>query len=904
MSDRPIPRATYRLQLTKDFGFEQAAELAPYLARLGVSHVYASPYLRAQPGSTHGYDVIDHRELNPELGTPQAFGRMVATFTSHDLGQILDFVPNHMGIAGAGNAYWLDVLEWGRRSHYAHWFDIDWEKDHLRGKVLVPFLGESYRAALYAGDLVLSFDAAEGGFAVWAYGTHKLPISPLHYGHILGTHHPELEKIGDAFAHVSSETDMCAAAGALKRRLASLVYEDREAADALGDALARFRGKKGDAESWRALGNLIADQNWRVADFRAAADEINYRRFFNISELAGIRIELPEVFSQAHSLVFRLIEEGLLDGLRLDHIDGLFDPKGYCLKLRETAPRPIYITAEKILGPNEELRPDWQLDGTTGYEIGALLTGVAVDPRGETSLTDFYRRFSGASASFKDIAREARLFIIATELASDVVRLSRKLADLARSNPRSSDFTEAALKRPLEQVLASFSIYRTYVDWNGPSADDRRAIEEGIRTARQHSPLVDPALFDFIEGMLTTDLARPGSGYSRTEVVRLAMRVQQLTGPIMAKGVEDTAFYRFNRLIALNEVGGAPERFGVGLDVFHAKMSERARLYPNAMTSTSTHDTKRGEDARARLALLAELAPEWVELVPHWSACLRAGNGDMIDPNDEYLFYQMLLGAWPPELLRESSKDDLAILKKRIEAAMLKSVREAKCHTSWATPREAYENAVLALVSRALDSDLFLQSFLPFARRVAELGVHNSLVQTALKLTLPGVPDIYQGAELWDLSLVDPDNRRPPDYERRKALLAQDSGGEFAPLMTAWHDGRIKLRMTHALLELRRAHPELFASGGYVPVRSAGSDRICAFARQHGALTLLVAVQLFPSLGLAEESRLSPPVHAEANHWREIIRERAISPENGRFSAEQLFSDMPVSVLLGSPADS
>jgi (1->4)-alpha-D-glucan 1-alpha-D-glucosylmutase len=392
MSHRPIPRATYRLQFTKDFGFEQAAELAPYLSRLGVSHVYASPYLRAQPGSTHGYDVVDHLKLNPDLGTPEAFGRMAATFTSHGLGQILDFVPNHMGIAASANAYWLDVLEWGRQSRYGPWFDIDWETDHLYGKVLVPFLAESYRAALYAGDLVLSFGAAEGGFAVWAYGTHQLPISPLHYGRILGTHHPELEKIGDAFAHVSSETDMSAAAGALKRQLASLVRDDSGAADALPDSLARFRGKKGDAESWRALDNLIADQNWRVADFRAAADEVNYRRFFNISELAGIRMELPEVFSQAHSLVFRLIEEDLLDGLRLDHIDGLFDPKGYCLKLRQTAPRSVYIVAEKILGPDEELRRDWQLDGTTGYEIGALLTGLLVDRRGEASLTDFYRR--------------------------------------------------------------------------------------------------------------------------------------------------------------------------------------------------------------------------------------------------------------------------------------------------------------------------------------------------------------------------------------------------------------------------------------------------------------------------------------------------------------------------------
>jgi (1->4)-alpha-D-glucan 1-alpha-D-glucosylmutase len=903
MSHRPIPRATYRLQFTKDFGFEQAADLAPYLAGLGISHVYASPYLKAQPGSTHGYDVVDHRELNPELGTPEAFGRMAATFANHGLGQILDFVPNHMGIAGASNAYWLDVLEWGRQSRYAPWFDIDWEADHLYGKVLVPFLGESYRAALYAGDLVLSFDAAEGAFAVWAYDTHKLPISPLHYGRILGNHHPELEAIGDAFAHVSSETDMHIAAGALKRQLATLVQNDGEAADAWQDALARFRGKKGDAESWRALDNLIADQNWRVADFRAAADEINYRRFFNIGELAGIRIELPEVFSKAHSLVFRLIEEDLLDGLRLDHVDGLFDPKGYCLELREAAPRPIYILAEKILGPDEELRPDWHLDGTTGYEMGALLTGLLVDPRGEASLTEFYRRFTGAPASFEDIARDARLFIMATELASDVVRLSRKLAEVARSNPRSSDFTEAGLKRALEQVLASFSIYRTYVDWAGPSAEDRQAIAEALRTARQHAPLVHPALFDFIEGVLTTDLARPGSGYSRTEVVRLAMRVQQLTGPVMAKGVEDTAFYRFNRLIALNEVGGAPERFGVGLDVFHAKMRERARLYPHAMTSTSTHDTKRGEDARARLALLAELAPEWIELVPQWSARLRAVNGDMVDPDDEYLFYQMLLGAWPPELLGENSTSDLAILKKRIEAAMLKSVREAKRHTSWGAPQEAYENAVMALVSRALDSELFLQSFLPFARRVADLGVHNSLVQTALKLTLPGVPDIYQGAELWELSLVDPDNRRLPAYERRRALLDQDTG-ELAPLMTAWHDGRIKLHVTHALLEARRAYPELFASGGYIPVRSVGSDRICAFARQHEALTLLVAVQLFPSLGLAEESRLTPPVHAEANRWREIIRERAISPENGRFSAEQLFSDIPVSVLLGTPANS
>jgi (1->4)-alpha-D-glucan 1-alpha-D-glucosylmutase len=929
MADRtsPGPRATYRVQFGAGCDFGHAAGLAPYLARLGISHLYASPYLKARPGSTHGYDIVDHCALNPELGDEASFRAFSRSLHAHGLGQILDFVPNHMGVGGAENRAWLDVLEWGEDSPFAGWFDIDWDPDrrYLTGKVLVPFLGDQYGAVLEAGELALRFDLDEGSFAVWAYETHKLPVCPLHYASILGDADPVLEPIGDAFADLAAWRPLVhRRAGELKAELARRAAASAEVRAAIGAALARLTGVAGDLASWRALDALIQRQHWRVAHFRVAADDINYRRFFNINELAGIRMELPDLFEHAHALVFALIADGTLDGLRIDHVDGLLDPKAYLDKLRAEAPGPIYLVVEKILARHESLREDWPVDGTTGYEFANLVLGLLVDPAGEAAMSRFYAEFTGLDVAFADIVRDCKLRIMEHEMASELTVLARDAGRIARRNPHTADFTRNVFQRALKATVACFPVYRTFVDGGAPAEADRRDIDWAIAQGRRLDPDLDPSVFDMLHRMLTTDLvAQPRSGFSRHDVVRFAMRVQQYSGPVMAKGLEDTAFYRYNRFVALNEVGGHPDEFGVLPHAFHRANAQRARSRPLTMLATSTHDTKRGEDTRARLAVLSEMPEEWARQVQAWSRILRARRGDVEgalppDRNDEYLFYQLLLGAWPPGLTGEGGGGAAALsaYSARIEAAMLKSLREAKRHTTWAAPDAAYEEAVLEFVRQALDAErsaAFLGLFLPFQQRVARLGVRNSLVQTTLKLTVPGVPDIYQGAELWDFSLVDPDNRRPVDFALRARLLdavdealAGDRAASFAEMLDRWEDGRIKLALTTTLLRLRASQPDLFAAGDYEPLSADGDDgeRVCGFLRRHEEETMLVAVERFParSEGGARDARLvaadphetgAPPAA-----WRDVLTGRIVRSENGGIEASVLFTTLPVAVLV------
>jgi (1->4)-alpha-D-glucan 1-alpha-D-glucosylmutase len=903
---RPIPRATYRLQLNKDFGFAQAGALAPYLAGLGVSHVYMSPFLRARPGSTHGYDIVSHTELNPELGSSEDFTAMVKAFRDHGLGQILDFVPNHMGVGGSDNPLWLDLLEWGPDSRYAGWFDIDWAPDrrYLRNTVLIPFLGDQYGAELENGALALKFDAAAGSFAVWAYDTHKLPICPLDYGRILGDDHPALERLSDAFANLSTwRPHIESRARQLKAELAALARAP-DVADAIEAALLEINGLPGELASWSRLDALIRDQNWRAAHFRVAADDINYRRFFNINDLAGIRMELDEVFAHAHSLVFRLLEDGIIEGLRLDHVDGLLDPKGYFARLREKAPLPFYLLVEKILAPHEALREDWDVEGTTGYEFANLTTGLLIDPAGEQPLSDFYAEFAGERSDFATIVRDCKMRIMENEMASELNVLAREAARVARSHPRTADFTNNVIQRALKHVIAAFPVYRTYVDGNPPTEADRRDIAWAIAQARRRDTALDPSVFDFLQGLLTCDLiAAPRSGFSRVAVVRVAMKVQQYSGPVMAKGLEDTAFYRYNRMLALNEVGGHPEQFRVSPAAFHYANGQRARRTPHAMLASSTHDTKRGEDARARLAIISELADDWAQQVPVWHRMLQARNAGSDaeappDRNDAYGFYQMLLGAWPLELLDGTpDADAMAAFRDRIEGAMIKALREAKVHTTWAAPNGAYEDAVREFIRYALDvsrPNAFLDSFTGFVARVAPLGMHNSLVQTVLKLTVPGVPDIYQGAELWDFSLVDPDNRRPVDYAaRRKLLDAEDTD------VAQSRDGRLKLRFARDLLRLRRQHPDLFGLGSYeaLTVTGACAERIVAFARQHEGTSLLVAAALFPAREMAwSDEQIASGQDQE--RWTSLLDGREITARQGALAAADLFATLPVAVLM------
>jgi len=918
------PRATYRLQFHQGFGFAAAARIAPYLARLGISHVYASSFLKARPGSTHGYDIVAHDQLNPELGTEADFRGMIEACKADGLELVLDVVPNHMGVGGSDNPLWLDVLEWGRESGYAGWFDIDWEPDrsYLQEKLLVPFLGEQYGVALDAGTLQLRFDAERGEFAVWAHEVHKLPICPLHYGRILGDGLAALENLGDAFASLLEwRPQVVRRANELKTELAALVAEDEEARRALQQAIQHLNDPQPSGRG--QLDALIQLQSWRAAHFRVAGDDINYRRFFNINDLAGLRVELPDVFEHAHSLVFRLLREGVIDGLRIDHIDGLLDPRTYLERLRATAlgkqgaTRPFYLIVEKILARGERLNSEWPVEGTTGYEFANLVLGLLVDPSGEEVVTRGYREFTGERRSFGAIVRDCKIRIMKNEMASELNVLAREAARVARQNPRTADFTRNILHRALREMIAGFPVYRTYINGADELPDsDSIYLAEALKSARHRESDLDPSVFDFLESLLSGKLVeRPGSRFSRHAVLRCAMKFQQYSGPVMAKGLEDTAFYQYNRFVALNEVGGHPDHFGIDIEEFHAANRERARCWPHSMLGTSTHDTKRGEDTRARLAVLSEIGTEWWAAVRSWSKLLRTAAADSApDQNDEYLLYQLLIGTWPAGLSgSRTPQDALQAYRKRIEAALLKSMREAKVRSSWTRPDEAYEQSMMNLIGRVFDPDHsreFLESFLPLQERVARLGVSNSLVQTALKLTVPGVPDIYQGADLWDLSLVDPDNRRPVDYDVRVETLRKIGQGSrpanfWQQQLADWHSGAVKLALINDLLRFRAANPGIFMHGDYHALHTGGAkaNQVLAFTRQHEQQTLLVAVVRFPARcehdsDWRDTSVMAPP---SSEGWFDLLTGRTFDAAEPLY-ARALFIDLPVAILVQGSA--
>jgi (1->4)-alpha-D-glucan 1-alpha-D-glucosylmutase len=938
-----IPRATYRLQLNSHFGFDRVAAIAPYLAQLGVSHAYLSPYLKARPGSPHGYDIVDHGALNPELGDETAFLRFTAALKAHALGHLLDFVPNHMGVGGADNPLWLEVLEWGPDAPHAGWFDIEWdpERRYLHDKLLVPLLGDQYGIELERGALRLQFDPQDGSFAVWAYDTHKLPVWPPDYARILPDGLLHLEELSDAFAWLpNSRGQMPRRAAELKAQLAAEVRQHAEALEALQSALARFQGRAGEAASWRPLHELIQDQHWRLAQFRVAADDINYRRFFNINDLAGLRMELPEVFQHAHRRILELVQDGTIDGLRIDHVDGLFDPKAYLLRLREqlgavlgAAPEAaqFYLVVEKILSAHEPLREDWPIHGTTGYDFLNQVLSILVDAGAETAFSDCYLEFTGERRGYAETLRLAKLHIMDNEMAGELNMLARDMARLARQNPRTADFTQNLLHRAIKELIACFPVYRTYVDGSGVlDADDQRDLSWALARARRYQTEIDPSVFEFLEQVLTGNLLlRPRSGFSHETLRRCAMRLQQYSGPVDAKGMEDTAFYRYNRFIALNEVGGDPDRFGGTLAAFHRANLQRAQRWPHAMLTIATHDTKRGADARARLAALSELAGEWRAQLPVWSRILRGPTAQSTDPerpdrNDEYLLYQLLLGSWPCELLRDEPDDEaLQAYAGRIRSAMTKSMREARLHTNWAFPDGDYEQAMTALIDAALTgsrASAFLAAFLPFAQQLAALGAHNSLIQTVIELTAPGVPDLYNGSELWDLSLVDPDNRRPVDYALRTRLLAQiapalqrDRAGCIAQLARAWHDGGIKLAVITTLLQHRRSQPVLYADGDYQPLQGEGAraEELCAYARTAGDEVLLVATARFPHRREQQrdcgqqpfaDTALTLPASLQRPCWRELLSGRTLPAAGERLQAAALFELLPVAVLVPQTA--
>jgi len=854
-----IPIATYRLQLTASFDFDAAAAIVPYLKALGITHLYASPFMKARKGSTHGYDIVDHTQINPELGGDAGFERLSRALKQHDLGLILDFVPNHVGVHFADNPWWLDVLEWGPASPHAVSFDIDWDilPYRARGGVLLPIIGSSYGQALEKGEIELRYDADEGSFSAW-YFEHRLPIAPERYREILRSVVKEAGAENGAAGKRILE---------LASRYRGLRHPNRKEAPAFkaelkgiaggAEIIARgidaYRAGPDRAAQILALHHLLERQHYRLGHWRLASSDINYRRFFDVNTLAGLRVEDAGTFDAIHRLVKKLIAENKLQGLRLDHIDGLRDPVQYFQRLRRLIrdaqgekATPFYMVVEKILGEHEKLHPFSGVHGTTGYEWLNTITRVLIDGNGLDPLGEVWRQISNMSPKLEPVLKDAKRRVLETLLTSEFTVLTRLLARIAGGHYSTRDFSADSLRQALELYVLHFPVYRTYLTSAEPSGHDRTLISEAIEKARADWFAADEGIFEFLRDTLTMDLIKPGRpAHSAPRVRRFALKVQQFTGPMMAKSLEDTAFYRYHRLIALNEVGGDPSAKALSVDAFHEAMKVRAREWPHGMTATATHDTKRGEDARARLMALAELPGEWVSAVARWkilNAPQLVIKGEMRAPSAtfEYMLYQALLGAWPM-----GGRDGQFL--ERIQAYALKAAREGKQETSWLNPNQAYEAGLRTFLSRILDrstSAEFLNSLETLAQRVSLLGALNSLSQITLKATIPGVPDFYQGTEFWDLSLVDPDNRRPVDFTERTSVLTSLEAPDWESLAQNWHNGHVKLAWTRRLLKLRTELADVFAHGDYQPLEIAGPhrDHVIAFVRRHGRDAAITAV--------------------------------------------------------------
>ena len=956
-----VPRATIRLQFSKDFTFDQAAELAPYFADLGVSHVYASPFLKARSGSTHGYDITDHAQFNPEIGDQASFDRFVAALHQHDIGLILDFVPNHMGVGASDNPWWLDVLEWGPASPFAPFFDIDWTplEPALHGKVLLPFLGDHYGAVLERGELQLKFDAERGSFSVW-YWSHRFPVAVRNYPRLLKAARDLLVDegvaldaliaafagLGSAPKSVQRQATVHREAEELRAQLAATVAAHAGIGSAIQQAVLRINGTPGIPDSFHDLHRLLEEQHYRVAFWRVAADEINYRRFFDINDLAGLRIDRTELFELAHQLVFRLIGEGKLQGIRLDHIDGLYDPVEYCERLQDRAAyltlnvgasaldppgvrlkQPFYVVVEKILAHHENLREGWPVAGTTGYEFMVLVGGLFVDPAAEEAMTRTYHAFIRREVDFDKLVIETKRKVMMSSLSSELHVLASQIHRLAQESWNTRDFTLTGIRRALVDVAACLPVYRTYVTAERVDEEDRKYLDWAVARARKLAGAADASVYQFLHGVLTTDLAREqeGSGrgrhgYKPADVVAIAMKFQQFTGPVMAKSLEDTVFYRYFRLVALNEVGGEPSRFGSSVSAFHHVNQERLKRFPFNLLATATHDHKRGEDTRARICVLSEMPDVWEQRVRRWQRMNRFKKREiegLAAPgrNDEYMLYQMLVGAWPLDLDWPSG-EGLKEFSERITAYMIKAVREAKVRSSWAAPNADYEDALQRFVQGVLDperSATFLAELMDLLETVAPVGALNGLSQTLLKLTAPGVPDVYQGTDFWDLSLVDPDNRRPVDYAaRRRALESLDGTPDLERLVEDWRDGRVKQFVVARTLGLRKREAALFATGDYRPVEAVGdhADRVVAFLRRAGdGLALVVAPRLTLPLMQGRQTPLPPaeawgdtalmlPELPEGAVPVDVFTGRAPAlPSDGRLPLAELLDRFPLALL-------
>jgi len=986
--ERRIPVSTYRLQLNDQFKFSDAKTVLPYLHELGISDVYTSPYLKAKKGSLHGYDILNHHQLNLEVGTGEEYEAFTGELKRYGLGQILDIVPNHMCIADDENGWWMDVLENGPSSIYADFFDIAWKpvKDELENKVLLPVLGDQYGRVLENQELRLAFE--DGAFFIRYYG-RKFPVAPISSRKILEyrldglrekmecnhAHLQELLSILTALSHLPPRTgrdperimERRREKEIIKKRLRDLNGESEAVRSFIEENVNRFNGDLEDPRSFDLLDDLLNDQAYRLSHWRVATEEINYRRFFDINELGSIRMEDPRVFEETHRLIFRLIREKKVTGLRVDHPDGLYDPAEYfhrlqrgcfiqfCLRELESgedpsvmeeigrlydeaisqnpSPRlrmPFYVVGEKILTKSERMPEGWPIFSTTGYVFLNAVHGIFIDMAKEKAFDEIYRKVLRSKVDYPELVYEKKKLIMQTSMPSEINMLGHYLNRISEKDRHTRDFTLNNLTATIIEVIANFPVYRTYVTRSGVNERDQRYIEHAVSRAKRRNPALSGTVFDFLKQVLLLEYPGRFGEADRRERLDFVMRFQQVTGPVMAKGVEDTVFYVYNRFVSLNEVGGNPERFGTSIEAFHGMNIERTKYWPDAMIATSTHDTKRGEDVRTRLNVLPEMVDEWRESIGRWSRMNKRMQtvleGQRVpDRNEEYLLYQTLAGAWPLEPMDEAG---FPHFKKRISDYMVKAVREAKVNTSWISPNLPYEENLLKFIGAILSHSqnaLFLNEMETFLKRVSYLGMFNSLSQTLLKITCPGNPDFYQGAELWDFNLVDPDNRRPVDFGIRKEKLEAlkeriasstgDLSGLTRGLLQDWKDGSVKLYLIFRALNYRRQNHSIFSEGSYIPVIGEGDlkDHLCAFARQREDQTVLVVVPRFLARliqGSEEmplgrqvwgDMRIILPAEIKGNRFRDIftggVLERTEKDGQEGLALHEILAHFPVALL-------
>ncbi|MFH1369384.1 MAG: malto-oligosyltrehalose synthase [Elusimicrobiota bacterium] len=921
-----IPRATYRIQFTPKYAFSDAMKILDYLSGLGISHIYASPVLRSRKGSDHGYDMVDPEQIDPELGGEDGFEELARSVREHGMFWLQDIVPNHMAFDTENNML-MDVFENGEHSPYRDYFDIEWKHiySNMRGRVLAPFLGKFYSECLESGEIRLQY--AENGLSINYYSL-KFPLKIESYAAVFernlekldqdsGKDNPDFMKyIGNLNLTKNVNQNKESRAEQIKhfKKMMWGLYTESGAVRSFIDGnITELNGKQGDRGSYNELDKLLSEQYYRLSFWKVASEEINYRRFFTVNDLISMRVEKQDVFDRMHVKIFEQIEKGNIHGLRIDHIDGLFDPDTYLNNLRGKN-KDIYIVVEKILGYDEDLPPEWEVHGTTGYDILNFMNGLFCNGRNQRIFTSLYSKFAEIIPRYEEVVFNRKRLIIGKHMAGNIDNLAQALKNISGSDRYGTDITLYGLKRAFVDVMALFPVYRTYITQGRYSEQDRKYIIQAIELSKQKNPGLLYEL-NFIEKFLLMKFDDNVSEEEKAKYIQFIMNFQQYTGPIMAKGLEDTVFYLYNRLVSMNEVGADPVRFGVSRAEFTDFVKRRNGRWKHSLNATATHDTKRGEDVRARLNVLSEMPREFYRRIKTW-AKLNKNKKTVLkgipapDKNDEYLIYQTLLGTYPFD-----HEDDYT---ERIKQYVIKAVRESKEHTAWIKPDTDYEDACTTFVEKLLDAsrgNAFLDDFLPFQKKISELGIYNSLSQAALKIMLPGVPDFYQGTELWDLSLVDPDNRRPVDYAKRIGYLEdikrrriENNGGLLAELLASKNDGRIKLLLVYAALQFRKDNPGLFGEGSYVPVQVVGKkkDNLFAFARHKDGEWALCVVPRLPVslLGSAEkidgnvwdDTYIKLPESAP-RRWNNVITANFIESENSALYIKNVLAEFPAGLL-------